>query len=200
MEMMSYILPPLICAAIGWLTNHLAVKMLFRPQIPVGLGPIKIQGVFPKRQEALAQRLGALVEEELLCGEDILSMLDDERFSGHCREAITTAVDRFVGEKLVAIHPMAGAFLGGELGERVQGMLAEEMEAFIPTLAEGARCQLGEISVGNMVQEKVAALSLDKLENLLMSLMQKEFRFIELIGAILGCIIGIGQVLVLNLL
>lgn len=200
MEMMPYLLPPVICALIGWLTNNLAVKMLFRPQIPVSFGLFTVQGVFPKRQQALAKRLGTLVENELLCGEDLLSLLDDQQFTAHCRDAINTAVTRFVNERLASVHPMAGAFLGGELGDRVQEMLTEELETFIPTLTNGARCQLENISVGSMVEERVASLSLDKLESMLLSLMQREFRFIELTGAVLGFAIGIGQVFILQLL
>ena len=43
-----------------------------------------------------------------------------------------------------------------------------------------------------MVQERVNASS-EKLETLLNELMKKEFRFIELVGAVLGFLIGCVQ-------
>ena len=49
---------PLIAALIGWLTNLIAVKMLFHPRKSINLGFFSVQGVFPKRQKALAKKLG----------------------------------------------------------------------------------------------------------------------------------------------
>jgi uncharacterized membrane protein YheB (UPF0754 family) len=46
-----------------------------------------------------------------------------------------------------------------------------------------------------MVSEKVAALDSNKLEELLVGIMKKEFVFIEVIGAVLGFIIGCIQLL-----
>ena len=51
-----------------------------------------------------------------------------------------------------------------------------------------------ELNVQEMVTEKVEAFSTEKLEELLTSLMKKEFRFIELVGAFLGFLIGCIQV------
>jgi uncharacterized membrane protein YheB (UPF0754 family) len=50
------------------------------------------------------------------------------------------------------------------------------------------------IDVEKLVRDKVEAFSSDKLEQILFSIMKKEFRFIEIIGAVLGFIIGCFQV------
>jgi uncharacterized membrane protein YheB (UPF0754 family) len=52
-----------------------------------------------------------------------------------------------------------------------------------------------KISIEKMVSNKVAQFSSDKLEAILVSIMQKEFKFVEIIGGILGFLIGIIQVL-----
>ena len=46
----------------------------------------------------------------------------------------------------------------------------------------------------DLATEKVEAFSTEKLEELLTSLMKKEFRFIEWVGAFLGFLIGCIQV------
>ena len=66
------ILLPIIAAFIGWLTNYLAVKMLFHPRLPLQVLGFSIQGVFPKRQKQLADKLGSLVAEELFSVKDAL--------------------------------------------------------------------------------------------------------------------------------
>ena len=56
---------PLIAALIGWMTNYIAVKMLFHPKEPKKIVGITFHGVFPKRQNVLAEKLGQLVADEL---------------------------------------------------------------------------------------------------------------------------------------
>jgi uncharacterized membrane protein YheB (UPF0754 family) len=47
-----------------------------------------------------------------------------------------------------------------------------------------------------MVTEKVSGFSSDKMESILNQIMSKEFRFVEVIGGVLGLLIGILQVLI----
>ena len=51
------------------------------------------------------------------------------------------------------------------------------------------------VDVEKLVRDKVEAFSSDKLEQILFAIMKKEFRFIEIIGALLGFIIGCVQAL-----
>jgi hypothetical protein len=68
---LPFLLPPIVGALIGWGTNWLALKMLFRPIVPFRLGPWSIQGVIPRRQGALAANLGEMVERELVSHHDL---------------------------------------------------------------------------------------------------------------------------------
>ncbi|TAH01161.1 MAG: DUF445 family protein, partial [Sphingobacteriales bacterium] len=51
-----------------------------------------------------------------------------------------------------------------------------------------------ELDLEKIVVNKVSKLSSDKLEDLLYQIMSREFRFVELIGAVLGFLIGLIQV------
>jgi uncharacterized membrane protein YheB (UPF0754 family) len=51
-----------------------------------------------------------------------------------------------------------------------------------------------ELDLENIVIEKVAGLPSDKLEDVLYQIMSKEFSFVEIIGAVIGFIIGVVQV------
>jgi len=55
------------------------------------------------------------------------------------------------------------------------------------------------VDIERMVSEKVEQFSSDKLEQLLVAIMSKEFRFVEIVGAVLGLVIGIIQVLLASL-
>jgi uncharacterized membrane protein YheB (UPF0754 family) len=60
------ILIPLISAFIGWFTNWIAIKMLFHPKEPKKILGITFHGIFPKRQQQFAEKLGKLVSERKL--------------------------------------------------------------------------------------------------------------------------------------
>jgi uncharacterized membrane protein YheB (UPF0754 family) len=193
-HLLSYIAAPLICALIGWLTNYIAVKMLFHPRRPIRLGPFAIQGVFPKRQADLAANLGRLVEQELVSHQDIQDALEDPQFAAQCQEIVQARLKVFLNNKLSSIHPMASMFLTGKVVNALEGMLSKELENAMPELLHQAGQELERrVDFSELVESKVAAFSMDKLEDVLFSIMRKEFRFIELVGAVLGFVIGAFQ-------
>ena len=49
----AFFLPPLFGAAIGWLTNYVAIKLLFKPHRRVEIFGLNIQGVIPKRRKEI---------------------------------------------------------------------------------------------------------------------------------------------------
>ena len=59
------ILIPIISALIGWFTNYLAIKSLFRPYKPVRFLGITFQGVLSKRREKLAKKIAKTVSSYL---------------------------------------------------------------------------------------------------------------------------------------
>ena len=73
MNYLSIIIPPVIGAIIGYITNWLAVKMLFRPLKPVKIGKFKLPftpGLIPKSKPRLAKALGSTISTNLLNNED----------------------------------------------------------------------------------------------------------------------------------
>lgn len=69
---------PIMGSVIGYFTNYIAVKMLFRPLKAIKIGNFTLPftpGVIPKRKEALALSLGNAVGNNLLTIEDIENTL-----------------------------------------------------------------------------------------------------------------------------
>ena len=52
-----YLLLPLLGAFIGYITNVVAVKLLFHPKKPINILGIKLQGLIPARSEELTERI-----------------------------------------------------------------------------------------------------------------------------------------------
>ncbi len=81
-EILSLLAGPVVGAAIGILTNYIAVRMLFRPYREKHIGKFHVPftpGIIPRRQPALAAALGRMVSEKLVREEDIKrALLSDE--------------------------------------------------------------------------------------------------------------------------
>ena len=103
----TWCLLPVIAAAIGWGTNHLAVRMLFHPREEWRILGLRVQGVFPKRQQALAEKLGQLVARELFSMEDVRQHLQGDEFVAHVTATIEGRVDDFLQNNLMEAIPLS---------------------------------------------------------------------------------------------
>jgi len=69
MEILSWALPPIIGALIGYITNDIAIKMLFRPLRAYHIGSVRLPftpGIIPRQREKLAESIGVMVSRELI--------------------------------------------------------------------------------------------------------------------------------------
>ena len=188
---------PFISALIGYVTNFLAIKMLFYPRRPVNLILFKIQGIFPKRKSLLARRMARLVAEELLSMEQLKEEIDRQATQGQIRTAIEEEVEHYLCEKLSNFNPIVQSLINDQRIKQLRDKICVEIESFIPRITHQFFQRLDMVNLENMVFEQVVSFTSDKLEEMMMSVIQKELRFIELAGAFLGFTIGVVQVLLL---
>lgn len=187
---------PVISAFIGWFTNWIAIKMLFHPREPKKIAGITVQGIFPKRQRQFAIQLGKLVSNELLSFSEIEQKISDPANVEKILPLLEAHIDTFLKEKLTAEIPMIGMLLGEKTIGLVKGIFIKELQQLFPMLMKQYMNTLeNELDLEKIVIEKVGKFSSDKLEDVLNQIMSTEFRFVEIIGAVLGFIIGLVQVL-----
>jgi uncharacterized membrane protein YheB (UPF0754 family) len=156
---------------------------------------VSIQGVFPKRQKQLAEKLGTLVAEELFSVKDVAQKLKELATSSESMELVGKRIEKTIREKLVKSFPMLAMFLTDEMVEKVTNLFKSELQDFLGESAQDLGRKLEEtLDVKELVRVKVEAFSSNKLEEILVAIMSKEFRFIEIIGAVLGFFIGCVQV------
>jgi uncharacterized membrane protein YheB (UPF0754 family) len=191
------VLIPLISAFIGWFTNWVAIKMLFHPRQPRRILGITFQGIFPKRQRQFAEKLGKLVSAELLSFEDIESKITRKENIDKIMPTIEGHIDHFLREGLSKEFPMISMFIGDRTINNLKAVFMKKLEEiFPPTLKSYMGNLKQDLDLEKIVVDKVSAFSSDKLESILYQIMAKEFRFVEIIGAVLGFIIGVVQVLI----
>ncbi len=194
MNGMLFFIAPVVSSFIGWLTNYLAVKMLFHPRKPITFLSVTIQGIFPKRQKELAANLAMMIQDNLISTKDVSAVITSPEFAERFKAMLQEGIETFIQEKLVGLHPMVAMFLHDEMMEKVRGLLVTQLNEIVPgLLARGAQEVEDRFDVAALVRDKIEGFSMDQLELLLFSIMKQEFRFIELVGAVLGFVIGVVQ-------
>lgn len=191
------ILIPFISAFIGWFTNWIAVKMLFHPKEPKKILGITFQGIFPKRQRQFAEKLGALVSTELISFAEIEAKIVNPENIKKLLPLVEERIDDFLRKKLSDVFPIISMFIGDNTINQLKGVFMTELETLFPELIKSYMKNLeSELDLEKMVTDKVYGFSSDKMELILNQIMSKEFRFVEIIGGVLGFIIGLFQVLI----
>ncbi|MBK8975838.1 MAG: DUF445 family protein [Planctomycetes bacterium] len=193
----TWIAVPLIGGLIGYVTNRIAVKMIFRPIRPRRFLGLRIQGLIGRRQPELARSIGAVVSDHLVNHEDVI-----RSFAKVDLESLLADVlERGMAKKVADLRnlPLIGGFLTEEriteLRHAIVREILKQKEVLIEKLEEAVEQGL---DIEEMVRHKVEAFPVAKLEQLVLQVASKELRAIEILGGVLGLLIGVAQVLVIG--
>ncbi len=191
---------PIIAALTGYITNYIAIKMLFHPRKKIKILFLEIQGIFPKRQKVLAEKLGKIVAEELFSIEDVKQSLQNPGGTEEVTAVVDAKLDDFLDNRLMDVMPMLAMFMNDEVKQKIKVTLLAEVQLMLPELIGRFISKIeNEVDVEKTVYDKVVSFSTDKLEEILYSIMSKEFKFIEILGGVLGFVIGLIQIAILQL-
>ncbi|WP_411168719.1 DUF445 domain-containing protein [Clostridium sp. MB05] len=177
---------------IGWITNILAIKLLFRPITPVKIPILNIEilGLIPKRKNEIAANIGEIISNELLSIDDILNQAlkssDGEDFNSY----ITDKIKNIINEKLNII-PMPFRMMASPY---IDEILDKEVPIAINEISDDLLLKAKEkVNIQQIVEEKINELDLVQLEDIIIKVAKKELKHIEILGLVLGAIIGLLQ-------
>ncbi|ADE54099.1 DUF445 domain-containing protein [Coraliomargarita akajimensis] len=190
-----FILTPFITAAIGWLTNWVAIKMLFHPRVPRRIFFWKWQGLIPRRQEQMAEEAAEIIEREILQQHMILNEIKNIELGPYLEEAAHNLVWNRVGPELRAI-PLLGGFINDSTLAKFEVMAVAGIKQEAGPLMEKVATEFeSSVDLKQMIQDNIAAFDLERLESIVNQVAKREFRTIERLGAVLGFIIGCIQLI-----
>jgi len=187
---------PFISAFIHWLTIWMALKLLFHPRHPKKILGFTLHGVFPKRQQQIAESLGRIVGQELLSFGDIEQAITHPDNVRRILPLAEEHIDHFLRVRLKEQMPMISMFIGDKTIGQLKTVFMNELEDLFPVIMKNYVANLRQdLDLERIVVEKIASFSADRLETMLNEFLTKEFRFVEIIGAALGFLIGALQIL-----
>ena len=197
MHWSGYIITVLLSTFTGWVTTWIAIKMLFHPRRPFRFLGITIQGIFPKNQFLIAQKLGQVVGKELLSFAEIEQKVTNPENLQKLRPDIEAHIDSFLHNRIKDVFPMLSMFIGEKTINQLKEAFLMELESLFPVLMKNYMGKLqDDLNLEQIVTDKVANFSSEKLESILHQITKREFKFLEFIGGFFGLLIGLVEVLV----
>lgn len=191
-KLITILILTVVGGLIGWITNILAIKLLFRPITPIKIPVLnfEILGLIPKRKKEIAANIGEVISNELLSIDDILEQAlnnsNGENFNSYIIEKIKAIINEKLNIIPMPFRMMASPYIDEILNKEVPNALSEITADLLIKAKENVNIQA-------IVEEKINELDLEKLEDIIIKVAKKELKHIEILGLVLGSIIGVLQ-------
>ena len=198
--MMNHLITVLILtivgALIGWITNILAIKLLFRPLKPIKIPftSFVILGLIPKRRAELAKVIGEIVAHELISVDEMLEeAIKDEDLQG-IKGYVKRKIKVVISEKISIIPFPFKSMIQAPIDQMIEMEVDQGLDDIIINIKDIVQMRL---DIEAFVEKKINAFDLSKLEEIILKVAKKELRYIEIIGFCLGGVIGLIQGIIL---
>ena len=156
----SYIIAPFVGGVIGYVTNALAIKMLFRPHAPKYLFGKKLPftpGIIPKEKGRIAKSIGGAISENLMSRE----VLEKNLLSDEMTERIRLSITGFFNEQKQnngTLHEFLLHYLSEDDVDNAVGSIKTELTAQMSS-------RVSDSELGNQIAEVAAKHVTDKLRS-----------------------------------
>ncbi|MCL2602933.1 MAG: DUF445 family protein [Defluviitaleaceae bacterium] len=209
MNILNYLLPPILGAIIAFSTNWIAIVMLFRPHKEKRVFGLRIPftpGLVPREKAKLGRKLGEAIQKHLLTPEVLTqSLVDPERFFADAVDNIKNLSERFpeldrnlaeLTRNIVKenVSGFASMFVNKDkvyasIKEGLVKYLSEESNQAL--LSDKMFTVAQNIPIADMVEKKMAAYDVAEAEAMILSVVGRELRVIVMLGGVFGFLIGL---------
>jgi uncharacterized membrane protein YheB (UPF0754 family) len=177
---------------VGYLTNWIAIRMVFSPREPVKIGRMTVQGLFHKRQNEVAEAFGRIVATRVLNADNIVATVMDGDGATRMNEIVEQRISDLIAK--YEAHPMAKLVLPEEKRPALRAELLERIKTewpkpggFFHTFAAESVDLQGEL------ERRMKALDRESYEGVLRPAFRHDEWKLIAAGAVLGTTAGVLQ-------
>ena len=181
---------------VGYVTNWLAMNLIYEPREPVQIGPFKIQGVFIKRQREVAAQFADVIADRVLTPENMVQHISEgpnrQRLLDILEGQVEESMKEYERDAMVAMLVTKDKLeeAKADLLDRVRNADMSDSKQ-IKTFADQSH------RIHAQMEENLGALDADQFGGILRPVFQKDEWKLILAGGVIGTAIGALQVVVL---
>ena len=154
----KYILMPVLGGIIGYITNDIAIKMLFRPRRAIYIGKWKLPftpGLIPQQKDRIARSIGTVVSAQLLNAETLrASVLSDESLNAIRMRLLE--VMNGLAQNEASVKDFVSQYVEESVVERTAAAVKENLERVIVR-------KMTEADIGTAIVERSIQKLMDRL-------------------------------------
>lgn len=173
---LRFLVFPLLGALLGYLTNWIAITLLFRPRRKI----LGVQGLLEKRKAALARNTAEIIRTYLLNTRELRRLVD--------RDKARRTIDRLIRRQLSLMPGLGRRLLSRGLRELTYHYFFDS-DGYVKE--EILKLALNDADLEKIMVDKISRYDIQQLESVIRRASGPEIQFIMLTGGILGFIIGL---------
>lgn len=162
----NILIRPLIGAGIGYITNWIAVKMMFRPLNPIKIGNFTLPftpGIIPKNKPRLAETIGTTISKDLLTDEDIKNVLLSDSVKTEIKEKIINYLNN-ISEKDCSLEEFICNYIEKENFNRAVSNIENIVSTKIYNCVASA-------NLGELISEQIEIAVKEKLKGSMLGML-----------------------------
>lgn len=177
---------------VGYLTNWIAIKLVFSPREPTKIGPITIQGLFHKRQNEVAEAFGRTVATRVLNADNIVTTVMESDGAKRMNEIVAHRIGELISK--YEAHPMAKLVVPEASRPALRAEVLERIQTEWPKPGGFFHTFAGEaVDLQGELERRMKALDRESYEGVLRPAFQQDEWKLIAAGAVLGTIAGVLQ-------
>jgi uncharacterized membrane protein YheB (UPF0754 family) len=182
---------------IGYVTNWMALWMIFEPVDPRRIGPLKLHGLFIRRQPEVSEVYGEIIAEDIVTlrniGDELLHGPRADRTRQMIEDSMRPAVDRAAGPARLAVQVALGS---SEYATIRESVATEAVDYTMTPLTDPEFNRRQSAAVRDLITDRMRELAHADFSELLRSAMREDEWLLLLHGAVLGFVAGCTHLLI----
>lgn len=185
---------PVGAALVGYLTNWIALRVIFQPLEPVQIGPFRIHGLFLKRQSEVAEAYSDLIAYEVVTLPNIARQMLDGPDGDRTRRLIADTVGPVLDDAIGMARPLVKAAARGKYDVIKDAIAEEAMEQTADVLLDDAYARERAGGMQALLAERMRSLPPREFAGMLRAAFEQDEWMLIMVGALLGLGAGALQV------
>jgi uncharacterized membrane protein YheB (UPF0754 family) len=178
---------PILGVVVGWVTNYVALWMIYEPAEPEQWGPLRVHGLFIRRQHDVAEVYAQIVADEILTvaefGSELLHGPQSDRTRALIEAAMRPAIDRATGRARAAVR----LAIGSHEYETIRETFATEpVNQMIEPLTDPEFSRTQSVAMRKLITERIRAMAPHDFAELLRTATKEDEWLLLAHGAVLG--------------
>lgn len=184
---------PVGAAIVGYLTNFIALKVIFQPLEPTRIGPFKMHGLFLQRQPEVAEEYANIIAYEIVTLKNIAETMINGPDGDRTKRLIADTLGPVVDDAVGMARPLVKAAAGGKYDNIKAGIAEGAVDGTLSALTNEAYARDRAAGMQALLATRMRALSYPEFAQMLRSAFEQDEWMLIVVGALLGFVAGIAQ-------